>query len=330
MKKIIFFILSLFFFSQSNAQITQEYIMVLDREIIVRSIYQNNAMQKKFCKEQEFYCKTDDQENFIMDWIFKKISIKQFPILIDLFRFNLSTTAEEMLKDFLVKNHHKIKYDFIINYEVLNNQCMNEMKDILFNYNNLISEKENLIDEQLKEQSLYPEHLCKAIPEMKNIVNNLKENKIIINHDLLMSKEKLLKMAYETILLNNHLFIKQENINCEFSLLSNKTCFITVEDWAITFIENQQNPHQYWGEIIRFQLQTSGSEYYHYLIYDKKNIKKMKKIFKKLNLKKLRQQCEQEFLELANKYPYILINDEPFHGCKTVEEMKNEIKYFLK
>ncbi len=137
-------------------------------------------------------------------------------------------------------------------------------------------------------------------------------------------------MAYETLLLNNHRFITKENMRCYLSVSNDKPCFITIEDWAITFIENQPNPYKLLTEMIRFQLQAPGNEDYHQLIYDKKNIKKMKKIFRKLNLKKLRQQCEQEFIDLSNKYPYILTNYEPFYGCKTVEEMKNEIKDFLK
>ncbi len=330
MKKFILFIFSFFFLLQSYAKIDEEDFRMLKREIIIRSIYQNNNMQKEFCKENSFYCKTDDQEILIMYWILSEISIKQSKILIDLFRFNLTPVSEEMLKDFLVKNHHKIKYDFMINYEELNNQCIHEMNRILLAYTNSTSINGNLMNEQLKEQSLHPELLCRSIPEMQKIVNDLKDNKINLNHALLISKDQLLKMAYETFLLNNHRFINQENTNCELTVSTYKPCFITIEDWAILFIEIQKNPHQYWGEMIRFQLQTTGSEDYHQLIYDKKNIKKMKKIFRKLNLKKLRQQCEQEFLDLSNKYPYILTNYEPFYGCKTVEEMNNEIQYFLK
>ncbi len=330
MKKMILFLFSFLFFSQAYAKIDEEDLGMLISEITIRSIYQNNNMQKEFCKENAFYCKTDDEEIFIMYWFLKKISITQSTLLIELFRFHLSPASEEMLKFFLIKNHNKIEYNFIMNYEDLNKKCINEMNDILLKYKNATSGNIKLMNEQLKEQSLHPELLCRSIPEMQKIVNDLKNNTININHDLLMSKEKLLKMAYETILLNNHNFMIEENISCELTVSTYKPCFITNEDWAMTFIEIQTPPHQYLAEIIRFQLQTSSGEDYNQLIYEKKNIKKMKKIFRKLNLKKLRYQCEQDFFEVSQKYPDILKSNKPFNGCKTVEEIKKKINDYLK
>ncbi len=94
MKKIILFLFSLFFFSQAYAKIEEKDLDMLTQEIIFRSYYQNNKVQKNFCNENLIYCKNNDDEIFIMDWILKKVYIEQSSILIDLLRFNLSPIAE--------------------------------------------------------------------------------------------------------------------------------------------------------------------------------------------------------------------------------------------
>ncbi len=86
----IFFVL----FFTSICKIDEKDLDMLTQEIIFRSCYQNNKVQKNFCNENLIYCKNNDDEIFIMDWILKKVYIEQSSILIDLLRFNLSPIAE--------------------------------------------------------------------------------------------------------------------------------------------------------------------------------------------------------------------------------------------
>ncbi len=140
-----------------------------------------------------------------------------------------------MLKAFLVKNKNKIKYNFNVNYEELNHQCMKEMNLFLLNDRNLILEEKFLINEKFKEENIETELLCKSIADIQKIVNDLKENKLKINDEVLISKEKLLTIAYENILLNNYYYELKKNMSFNFYFEQYKTCFIPSDFFAIWF-----------------------------------------------------------------------------------------------